>query len=70
MLCGIGAFLYVLRVVLLFVAYFCVLKMCCGDIVGIFLVNSAEKCDLTCGVVLFSDHMWCNCIPVHVTCGF
>lgn len=22
---------------------FCVLKMCCGDIAGIFLVNSAEK---------------------------
>ena len=38
-------------------AYFCVLKMCCGDIVGIYLVNSAEKCDLTRGVVLFSDHM-------------
>ena len=63
----------------LFVAYclgcivqgvFCVLKMCCGDIVGIYLVNSAEKCDLTRGVVLFSDHMWCNCVPVHVICGF
>lgn len=51
-------------------AYFCVLKMCCGDIAGIFLVNSAEKCDLTRGVVLFSDHMWCNCVPVHVICGF
>ena len=51
-------------------AYFCVLKMCCGDIVGIYLVNSAEKCDLTRGVVLFSDHMWCNCVPVHVICGF
>ena len=49
---------------------FCVLKMCCGDIVGIFLVNSAEKCDLTRGFVLFSDHMWCNCVPVHVICGF
>lgn len=48
----------------------CVLKMCCGDIVGIFPVNSAEKCDLTRGVVLFSDHMWCNCVPVHVICGF
>lgn len=54
----------------LFVAYFCVLKMCCGDIVGIFLVDSAEKCDLTRGVVLFSDHMWCNCVPVYVICGF
>ena len=53
-----------------FVAYFYVLKMCCGDIVGIFLVNSAEKCDLARGVVLFSDHMWCNCVPVHVICGF
>ena len=51
-------------------AYFCVLKMCCGDIVGIYLVNSAEKCDLTRGVVLFSDHMWCYCVPVHVICGF
>ena len=51
-------------------AYFYVLKMCSGDIAGIFLVNSAEKCDLTRGVVLFSDHMWCNCVPVHVTCGF
>lgn len=49
---------------------FCVLKMCCGDIAGIFLVNSAEKCDLTRGVVLFSDHMWCNCVPVHGNCGF
>lgn len=59
----------------LFVAYcpgriFCVLKMCCGDIVGIFLADSTEKCDLTRGVVLFSDHMWCNCVPVHVICGF
>ena len=35
-----------------------------------FLVNSAEKCDLTRGVVLFSDHMWCNCVPMHVICGF
>ena len=51
-------------------AYFYVLKMCCGDIAGIFLVNSAEKCDLTRGVVLFSDHMWCNCVPVHGNCGF
>ena len=49
---------------------FYVLKMCCGDVVGIFFVNSAEKCDLTRGVVLFSDHMWCNCVPVHVVCGF
>lgn len=49
--------LCVVRVVLLFVAYFYVLKMCCGDIAGIFLANSAEKCDLTRGVVLFSDHM-------------
>lgn len=73
--CGAGASLHVLRVVLLFGAYcpgriFCVLKMCSGDIVGIFLVNSAEKCDLTRGVVLFSDHMWCNCVPVHVIYGF
>lgn len=65
----------ILRVVLLSGAYcpgriFCVLKMCCGDIAGIFLVNSAEKCDLTRGVVLFSDHMWCNCVPVHGNCGF
>ncbi len=65
----------VLRVVLLFVAYcpgriFYVLKMCCGDIAGIFLANSAEKCDLTRGVVLFSDYMWGNCVPVHVICGF
>lgn len=49
---------------------FCVLKMCCGDIAGIFLANSAEKCDLTRGVVLFSDYMWGNCVPVHVICGF
>ena len=73
--CGAGASLRVLRVVLLSGVYcpgriFCVLKMCCGDIVGIFVVNSAEKCDLTRGVVLFSDHMWCNYVPVHVTCGF
>ena len=82
--CGAGASLRVLRVVLLsgayclwrivrsvsFGAYFCVLKICCGDIAGIFLANSAEKCDLTRGVVLFSDHMWCKCVPVHVTCGF
>ena len=73
--CGAGASLRVLRVVLLSGVYcpgriFCVLKMCCGDIVGIFVVNSAEKCDLTRGVVLFSDHMWCNCVPVHVICGF
>ncbi len=51
-------------------AYFYVLKMCCGDIAGIFLVNSAEKCDLTRGVVWFSDHMWCNCAPVHAIYGF
>ena len=74
MLCGAGASLRVLRVVLLSGVYcpgriFCVLKMCCEDIVGIFLVNSAEKCDLTRGVVLFSDHMWCNYVPVHVTYG-
>lgn len=72
--CGAGASLRVLRVVLLSGVYcpgriFCVLKMCCEDIVGIFLVNSAEKCDLTRGVVLFSDHMWCNCVPMHVTYG-
>ena len=60
----------VLFLALLFVTYLCVLKMCCGDIVGIFLANSTEKCDLTRGVVLFSDHMWCNCVPVHVICGF
>ena len=51
-------------------AYFYVLKMCCGNIVGIFLANSAEKCDLTRGVVLFSDYMWGNCVPMHVICGF
>ena len=73
--CGAGVSLRVLRVDLLSGAYcpgriFYVLKMCCGDIVGIFFVNSAEKCDLTRGVVLFSDHMWCNCVPVHVICGF
>lgn len=62
--------LCVLRVVLLSGAYFCVLKMCCGDTAGIFLVNSAEKCDLTRGFVLFSEHMCCNCVPVHVICGF
>ena len=49
---------------------FCVLKMCCGDIAGIFLVNSAEKCDLTRGVVLFSERVCCYCVPVHVICGF
>ena len=43
-----------------------VLRRCCRY----FFVNSAEKCDLTRGVVLFSDHMWCNCVPVHVVCGF
>lgn len=77
--CGAGASLrvlcvsrvvFIVRVVLLSRAYFYVLKMCCGDVVGIFLVNSAEKCDLTRGFVLFSDHMWCNCAPVHVICGF
>ena len=73
--CGAGASLHVLRVVLLSGVY-CLWRivrgvfLCCGDIVGIFLVNSAEKCDLTRGVVLFSDHMWCNYVPVHVTCGF
>ncbi len=51
-------------------AYFCVLKMCCGDIVGIFVVNSAEKCDLTRGVVLFSERVCCYCVPVHGDCGF
>ena len=72
--CGAGASC-VLRVVLLSGVY-CLWRivrgvfLCCGDIVGIFLVNSAEKCDLTRGVVLFSDHMWCNCVPVHVICGF
>lgn len=49
---------------------FCALNMCCGYIAGIFLMHIAEKCDLTRGVVLFSDHMWCNCVPVHVICGF
>ena len=49
---------------------FCVLKMCCGDIAGIFLVNSAEKCDLTRGVVLFSERVCCYCVPVHGNCGF
>lgn len=50
--------------------YFYVLKMRCGDFLGIFLVNSAEKCDLTRGVVLFSDHMCCYCVPAHGNCGF
>ena len=68
--CGAGASLHVLRVVLLSGAYFYVLKMCCGDIVGIFLVNSAEKCDLTRGVVLFSERVCCYCVPVHGSCGF
>lgn len=59
----------------LFAAYcpgriFYVLKMCCGDVVGIFLVNSAEKCDLTRGVVLFSERVCCYCVPVHGNCGF
>ena len=82
--CGAGVSLRVLRVVLLSGgyclwrivwcvlsrAYFCVLKMCCGDIVGIYLVNSAEKCDLTRGVVLFSERVCCYCVPVHGNCGF
>ncbi len=73
--CGAGASLRVLLVVLLsgvyfFVAYFYVLKMRCGDFAGIFLVNSAEKCDLTRGFVLFSDHMCCYCAPAHGNCGF
>lgn len=82
--CGAGASLrsarcFIVRCVL-FVAYclgcivqgvfFCVLKMCCGDVVGIFLVNSAEKCDLTRGVVLFSERVCCYCVPVHGNCGF
>lgn len=50
--------------------FFCVLKMCCGDIVGIFLVNSAEKCDLSRGVVLFSERVCCYCVPAHGNCGF
>ena len=49
---------------------FCGLNMCCGYIAVIFLVHIAEKCDLARGVVLFSEHMWCNCVPVHVICGF
>lgn len=49
---------------------FCGLNMRCGYIAGIFLAHIAEKCDLARGVVLFSDHMWCNCFPVHVACGF
>lgn len=61
---------FIVRVVLLFVAHFYVLKMRCGDFLGIFLMNSAEKCDLTRGVVLFSDHMCCYCVPVHGNCGF
>ena len=35
-----------------------------------FFLNIEEKCDLTRGVVWFSDHMWCNCLPMHVICGF
>lgn len=34
------------------------------------LLCIAEKCDLTRGFVLFSDHMCCICVPVHVICGF
>ena len=34
------------------------------------LLCIAEKCDLTRGFVLFSDHTCCNCVPVHVICGF
>lgn len=68
--CGAGASLHVLRVVLLSGVCFYVLKMCCGDIAGIFLVNSAEKCDLTRGVVLFSERVCCYCVPVHGNCGF
>ena len=73
--CGAGASLRVFRGVLLAGVYcpgriFCVLKMCCGDIAGIFLVNSAEKCDLTRGVVLFSERVCCYCVPVHGNCGF
>ena len=51
-------------------AFLCSENMLRRYIVGIFLVNSAEKCDLARGFVLFSDHMWCNCVPAHVTCGF
>lgn len=65
-----GLFTCIARCFIVWGVFFCVLKMCCGDVVGIFFVNSAEKCDLTRGVVLFSDHMWCNCVPVHVVCGF
>lgn len=73
--CGAGAScVYIARCFIVWGVFlwriFCVLKMCCGDIAGIFLVNSAEKCDLTRGVVLFSDYMWGNCVPVHVICGF
>lgn len=82
--CGAGASLRVLcvsRVVLL-----CALFYCPGRIVwGVFLcsedalrkilsvffrVNSAEKCDLTRGVVLFSERVCCYCVPVHGNCGF
>lgn len=34
------------------------------------LLRIAEKCDLIRGFVLFSDHMCCNCVLVHVICGF
>lgn len=67
--CG-SVYCGVLRAILLFSAFFCGLNRCCGYIAGIFLGHIAEKCDLTRGVVLFSDHMWCNCFPVHVICGF
>lgn len=30
-----------------------------------YLLEYHEKCDLTRGFVLFSDHMWCICIPVY-----
>lgn len=66
-----GPFLCVLGVVLLFAAYFlCSENMLRRYIVGIFLVNSAEKYDLTRGFVLFSERICCYCVPMHVICGF
>lgn len=65
-----GLFACIARCFIVRGVFFCVLKMCCGDIAGIFLVNSAEKCDLTRGVVLFSERVCCYCVPVHGNCGF
>lgn len=51
-------------------AFLCSENMLRRYIVGIFLVNSAEKYDLTRGFVLFSERICCYCVPMHVICGF